>query len=117
MVGEGVEACGEVGENLRCEDRSLTNTNLFQHSVVASNTYVCRYVLGFRIDPTEKLHTVHKELLALFGVYSITPVFGVEFASDANNQPSKVNLNIYQQYIININNTLCLMILLFFIRI
>ena len=37
------------------------------------------YVLGFRIDPQEKLREVHKELTALYNVYSQNPVFGVEF--------------------------------------
>ncbi|XP_045594145.1 BBSome complex member BBS5 isoform X2 [Procambarus clarkii] len=37
------------------------------------------YVLGFRIDPLEKLHEVHKEINALYSVYSQCPVFGVEF--------------------------------------
>ena len=38
------------------------------------------YVLGFRIDPVEKLHEVHKELLSLFNLYSQTPIFGVEYS-------------------------------------
>lgn len=37
------------------------------------------YVLGFRIDPIEKLHEVHKEISALYSVYSQCPVFGVEY--------------------------------------
>ena len=36
-------------------------------------------MLGFRIDPVEKLHEVHKEISALYTVYSQCPVFGVEF--------------------------------------
>jgi hypothetical protein len=37
------------------------------------------YVLGFRIDPKEKLHSVHKELLSLQKVYGQVPLFGVQF--------------------------------------
>nr|CAD7405702.1 unnamed protein product [Timema poppensis] len=37
------------------------------------------YVLGFRIDPAEKLHMVYKELSSLHKVYSLNPVFGVQF--------------------------------------
>ncbi|KAK4318630.1 hypothetical protein Pmani_010377 [Petrolisthes manimaculis] len=37
------------------------------------------YVLGFRIDPIEKLHQVHKEISALYTVYSQCPVFGIEY--------------------------------------
>lgn len=37
------------------------------------------YVLGFRIDPKEKLQSVHKELLSLQKVYGQVPMFGVQF--------------------------------------
>jgi hypothetical protein len=37
------------------------------------------YTAGFRIDPAEKLETVHRELLSLHQVYSVNPVFGVDF--------------------------------------
>ncbi|XP_055643428.1 Bardet-Biedl syndrome 5 protein homolog [Toxorhynchites rutilus septentrionalis] len=35
------------------------------------------YVLGFRIDPPDRLSDVFKELLSLHSVYTETPVFGV----------------------------------------
>ncbi|XP_063848231.1 Bardet-Biedl syndrome 5 protein homolog isoform X3 [Scylla paramamosain] len=47
--------------------------------VVESSEASGGYVLGFRIDPVEKLHEVHKEISALYTVYSQCPVFGVEF--------------------------------------
>lgn len=37
------------------------------------------YVLGFRIDPLERMKTVHREIVALQAVYSKTPIFGVEY--------------------------------------
>lgn len=37
------------------------------------------YVLGFRIDPKEKLQSVHKELVSLHRVYGQVPLFGVQF--------------------------------------
>ena len=37
------------------------------------------YVLGFRIDPQERLHDAFKELTSLQTVYSETPVFGVHY--------------------------------------
>uniref|UniRef100_A0A1B0CHY0 Putative bardet-biedl syndrome 5 protein n=1 Tax=Lutzomyia longipalpis TaxID=7200 RepID=A0A1B0CHY0_LUTLO len=37
------------------------------------------YVLGFRIDPPEKLHEIFKELTSLHTVYSETPIFGVDY--------------------------------------
>lgn len=36
-------------------------------------------VLGFRIDPSELLHDVYKELTSLFMLYSESPIFGVEY--------------------------------------
>lgn len=39
------------------------------------------YVLGFRIDPQEKLQEVHKEITALHAIYSVTPIFGVEYVT------------------------------------
>lgn len=37
------------------------------------------YVLGFRIDPEEKLHVLYKELISLNEVYSNNPIYGVEY--------------------------------------
>ena len=36
------------------------------------------YILGFRIDPKEKLEEAYKEILSLHQVYGTTPIFGVE---------------------------------------
>ncbi|KAI1305892.1 Bardet-Biedl syndrome 5 -like protein [Halotydeus destructor] len=41
------------------------------------------YVLGFRIDPADKLQSVHSELLNLYNVHASNPSFGVELALDA----------------------------------
>ncbi|KAL4222449.1 Bardet-Biedl syndrome 5 protein [Mactra antiquata] len=54
--------------------------------VVESSTQSGGYVLGFRIDPVEKLQQVHKELLSLHKVYSNCPVFGVEFEEEERPQ-------------------------------
>lgn len=35
------------------------------------------YVLGFRVDPPERLRQVYKEMTSLFAIYSVTPIFGV----------------------------------------
>lgn len=37
------------------------------------------YVLGFKIDPVEKLQDALKEINSLHKVYSANPIFGVEF--------------------------------------
>ncbi|XP_046847107.1 Bardet-Biedl syndrome 5 protein-like isoform X1 [Xenia sp. Carnegie-2017] len=40
------------------------------------------YVLGFRIDPAEKLQETLKEIQSLQRVYSASPIFGVEFETE-----------------------------------
>ena len=40
------------------------------------------YVLGFRIDPVERLQDVAKEIQSLHRVYSACPIFGIEFSSE-----------------------------------
>ncbi|KAG5683891.1 hypothetical protein PVAND_013151 [Polypedilum vanderplanki] len=37
------------------------------------------YVLGFRIDPQEKMEEIFKEISSLYAVYSETPIFGVDY--------------------------------------
>ena len=37
------------------------------------------YVLGFKIDPEEKLKEAFKEINSLYKIYSATPIFGIEF--------------------------------------
>jgi Bardet-Biedl syndrome 5 protein len=36
-------------------------------------------VLGFKIDPEDKLKDAFKEINSLYKVYSASPIFGVEF--------------------------------------
>eukprot|EP00906_Rhabdomonas_costata_P019888 RCo028931 len=38
------------------------------------------YVLGFRVDPPEKLQEVYKEVSSLHKIFSVSPIFGIEFA-------------------------------------
>lgn len=55
------------------------------------------YMLGFRITPGDVLDTVVKELTSLYNVYSVEPIFGVDFkmeekpASVASVKASRVN--------------------------
>mmetsp|Transcript_34818 Transcript_34818/g.66496 ORF Transcript_34818/g.66496 Transcript_34818/m.66496 type:complete len:356 (+) Transcript_34818:135-1202(+) len=37
------------------------------------------YILGFRVDPQEKMQEVYKEIHSLWQVFSVNPIFGVEF--------------------------------------
>jgi Bardet-Biedl syndrome 5 protein len=40
------------------------------------------YVLGFRIDPTEQLHEVAKEIQNIHSVFSKAPIFGVNYSAE-----------------------------------
>ena len=37
------------------------------------------YVLGFRIDPYEKMKDIVQEIHSLYQVYHASPIFGVDF--------------------------------------
>lgn len=60
--------------NLRIRESKYGLALVIQTAPTAGN-----YVLGFRIDPQEKLHEMHKELQSLFTVYSKNPIFGVTY--------------------------------------
>ncbi len=40
------------------------------------------YVLGFKIDPEDKMKEVFKEINSLYKIYSASPIFGVEFETE-----------------------------------
>lgn len=52
------------------------------------------YVLGFRIDPQEKLGDIYKELISLHAVYSENPIFGVSYSYEDNKNLIKTELMI-----------------------
>ncbi|KAL3831669.1 hypothetical protein ACJMK2_023392 [Sinanodonta woodiana] len=54
--------------------------------VVESTQQSGGYVLGFRIDPQEKLQATAKEIQSLHRVYSTCPIFGVEFEEEERPQ-------------------------------
>ena len=47
--------------------------------VIESSQLSGGYVLGFRVDPADKLSSVAKEISSMHSVYSEKPVFGVEY--------------------------------------
>lgn len=48
--------------------------------VIESCEFAGGHVLGFRIDPADRLHQVHSQLLSFYNVHAINPVVGVECA-------------------------------------
>lgn len=41
------------------------------------------YILGFRVDPQDRIAEVYQEINSLFQIYSTTPIFGVDFSVEA----------------------------------
>ncbi|KAF6205795.1 hypothetical protein GE061_019969 [Apolygus lucorum] len=49
--------------------------------VVESKAGSGGYVLGFRIDPSSKLHSITKELVSMCEIFSANPEYGVEYST------------------------------------
>jgi len=45
------------------------------------------YILGFRVDPQDKLQDVFQEIKSLWQVFSSNPIFGVQFSVEERAQP------------------------------
>jgi hypothetical protein len=41
------------------------------------------YILGFRVDPQDRINDVFQEINSLFQVYSVAPLFGVDFTLES----------------------------------
>ena len=37
------------------------------------------YILGFRVDPQDRINEVFQEINSLYQIYSVGPIFGVDF--------------------------------------
>ncbi|KFP72337.1 Bardet-Biedl syndrome 5 protein, partial [Acanthisitta chloris] len=55
--------------------------------VIESSQQSGGYVLGFKIDPVEKLQEAVKEINSLHKVYSANPIFGVDYEMEEKPQP------------------------------
>lgn len=68
-----------IHPQIRLRDSKYGPALVIQTHFTAGN-----YVLGFRIDPLDRLRDVYKELSSLYAIYSRTPIFGVFYeAPDA----------------------------------
>lgn len=45
------------------------------------------YILGFRVDPQDKLEAVFQEITSLHQVYSVNPMFGIDFVHEEKEAP------------------------------
>lgn len=54
------------------------------------------YILGFRVDPEERLRELHSEITSLFKVFGANPIFGVDFSIEEA-QPDLEQLKIQRR--------------------
>lgn len=55
---------------------------IFYASITLYKSKSGEYILGFRIDPEEKLDATSKEIQSFHAAYLASPVFGVQFSKD-----------------------------------
>lgn len=58
---------------------TIKNSKFGPTLVILSNENNGGYVLGFRINPIQKLNTLHKEINILITAYNKSPIFGVDY--------------------------------------
>lgn len=51
-------------------------------------------MLGFRVDPDERLEQLHKEISSYLALFSANPIFGVDFTVEDENAAAVANANI-----------------------
>ncbi|XP_055850153.1 Bardet-Biedl syndrome 5 protein homolog [Episyrphus balteatus] len=75
--------------NIKIRDSKYGDALVVQTSEISGGGYV----LGFRIDPPERLIELYKELSSLFIVYSAKPNFGVQYIYEGNGNMSTAPKN------------------------
>ncbi|XP_074767043.1 BBSome complex member BBS5 isoform X2 [Athene noctua] len=75
--------------NLSSDQRSIKirDSKFGLALVIESSQQSGGYVLGFKIDPVEKLQEAVKEINSLHRVYSANPIFGVDYEMEEKPQP------------------------------
>ena len=69
--------------------------------VIESSELSGGYVLGFRVDPQDKLEQVFKEISSLHKIYSDNPIFGVDYSRTdkvKNIPPQLVHIVTFKHY-------------------
>ncbi|KAJ8672904.1 hypothetical protein QAD02_004165 [Eretmocerus hayati] len=55
--------------------------------VITSTETSGSYILGFRVDPLDKLYSLHKELISLNAAYHKSPILGIEYTFEHQSTP------------------------------
>ncbi|XP_063693183.1 Bardet-Biedl syndrome 5 protein homolog [Bolinopsis microptera] len=72
---------------IQMKDVKIRDSKFGTALVIESLKSAGGYVLGFRVDPIEKLNVTFKEVHSLFRVYSANPIFGVQFKVEDRIEP------------------------------
>eukprot|EP00435_Cladocopium_sp_Y103_P057259 s186_g19.t1 len=64
---------------LQMKSINVRNSKFGQALVIETTTSSGGYILGFRADPVEHLEEVHTQIHNLWKIFSVTPIFGVDY--------------------------------------
>ncbi|XP_012173939.1 Bardet-Biedl syndrome 5 protein homolog isoform X1 [Bombus terrestris] len=74
---------------------TVKNSKFGPTLVVTSTESSGGYILGFQVNPIQKLHTVYKEILMLLKAFEKSPIFGIDYTFE--HEAPLQQLNIEQQ--------------------
>ncbi|VEN56505.1 unnamed protein product [Callosobruchus maculatus] len=66
--------------------------------VITSTESSGGFILGFKVDPEDKMKTLYKELTSLHTIYSTKPIFGVEYKWCSNKNLPEQNNNLVEDF-------------------
>nr|CAH7717384.1 unnamed protein product [Callosobruchus chinensis] len=66
--------------------------------VITSTESSGGFILGFKVDPEDKMKTLYKELTSLHTIYSSKPIFGVEYKWCSNKNLPEQNNNLVEDF-------------------
>ncbi|CAN0222561.1 unnamed protein product [Scytosiphon promiscuus] len=75
-------SCARSGKRRAGKSIRVRESKFGQALVVETSSHSGGYILGFRLDPAEKLERVHKELSSLHQVHAADPILGVDFEEE-----------------------------------
>ncbi|XP_056637668.1 Bardet-Biedl syndrome 5 protein homolog [Diorhabda sublineata] len=82
---------------LQIDTISIRDSKFGTALVITSSEISGLYVLGFKVEPEEKLRTLFKELSSFHTVYTTKPIFGVEYNWSSGQVEHKFN-NIVDEF-------------------
>lgn len=72
---------------------TIKNSKFGPSLVIASTESSGGYVLGFRVNPLERLHVLYKEILTLLQTFEKFPIFGVDYTFEHQVMLHSFNFN------------------------